>query len=286
MRDKRAGRIDVGIDVQSKELKVMDDLDLYVKVGCELADIGRKMARSAFVEGAEFQLKSDGSPVTEVDQAIERAMRDIITDRLPEHGILGEEYGNSNLDKEYIWVIDPIDGTKSFATGLPTFGSLICLCRNNVPVIGIIELPVAEQRCIGVEGQPTTFDGKPVQCRARSTLSECIMSLTGPEFYKDTAPRQGFEKIWPESQWNVYGGGCFSYASLARGYIDICVDGSNLSPYDFCAYVPVVNGAGGRITDWQGEALGLHAGPAARAKGVLACGDRGVHEQALRIISG
>jgi len=263
----------------------MHDLALFVKVGHELADIGRKMARAAFVDGAAFQTKSDGSPVTEVDQAIEKAMRKVISDRFPEHGILGEEYGNSDLDSEFVWVIDPIDGTKSFATGLPTFGCLISLCHNNVPVIGIVELPVAEQRCVGVVGQPTTFNGKPVHCRPRTSLSECVMSLSGPEFYKETAPRPGFERLWPQSEWNVYGGGCVAYASLARGFVDICLEGSNLSPFDFCAYVPVIEGAGGRITDWHGEALSLRAGPDTRARGVLASGDPGVHEQALRIIA-
>ncbi len=263
----------------------MSDLDLFVAVAHELADIARKLARIAFVEGAAFQSKSDGSPVTEVDQAIEWAMRDIIVEKFPEHGILGEEYGNSDLDGEFVWVIDPIDGTKCFATGLPTFGSLISLCQNNTPVIGIIELPVAEQRCVGVVGQPTTFNDKPVQCRSRATLKECVMSLSGPEFYKEHAPRQGFERLWPESEWNVYGGGCVSYASLARGFVDLCLDGANLSPYDFCAYVPVINGAGGLISDWQGDSLGLHAGPATRAKGVLASGDSRIHDQALRIIA-
>jgi inositol-phosphate phosphatase/L-galactose 1-phosphate phosphatase/histidinol-phosphatase len=263
----------------------MNSLNLYVSIGHELADIGRKLARAAFREGAAFYSKSDGSPVTEVDQAVEKAMRGVITDNFPEHGILGEEYGNSDLDNEFVWVIDPIDGTKNFAAGLPTFGCLISLCRNGVPVLGIIELPVAEQRCVGVEGQPTTFNDKPVQCRPRQNLKECVMSLSGHEYFKGTAPRHRLEQLWPETEWNVYGGGCAGYASLSRGYVDLCLDGSNLSPYDFCAFVPVVAGAGGRITDWQGNALNLHAGPAIRAKGVLASGDPRTHEQALRCLN-
>lgn len=182
-------------------------------------------------------------------------------------------------------MIDPIDGTKSFAIGLPTFGTLISLCRSGTPILGVIDLPVAEQRCIGAEGRPTEFNGAPVRCRPREHASECVMSASGSEFYRGSAPLAGFERIWPKTKWNVYGGGCAAYASLARGLVDLCLEGSNLSPFDFCALVPVVNGAGGRITDWSGEDLNLRNGVGTRAAGVLAAGDPRVHENALELLN-
>lgn len=263
----------------------MPEVDTFTEFAHELADIGRSIASRAYGNAIDFVSKPDGTPVTEIDQAVERALVDRIVDRFPGHGILGEEYGEREVDTEYVWVIDPIDGTKSFAVGLPTFGILISLCRAGSPILGIIELPVARQRCVGVEGRATEFNNSPVRCRTRRFLSECIMSASGPEFYRDTAPREGFERLWPKTKWNVYGGGCLAYASLARGLVDLCLEGSNLSPFDFCALVPVVNGAGGKISDWQGNHLNLKNGVDIRANGVLASGDPATHEQALEILN-
>ncbi|MGI9479452.1 MAG: inositol monophosphatase family protein [Hyphomicrobiaceae bacterium] len=263
----------------------MDNVDEFVGFALELADASRAIAARAFADAVDFTTKQDGSPVTEIDQEIERVLVGLIGERFPGHGILGEEYGSRDASNQYVWVVDPIDGTKSFATGLPTFGTLISLCRSGLPILGIIELPISRQRCVGAEGRPTEFNGAPVRCRAQQELQACVMCASGPEFYRGTAPRSGFERLWPETKWNVYGGGCTAYASLARGLVDICLEGDNLSPFDYCALVPVVHGAGGRISDWAGNDLNLRSGLDARANGVLASGDSRIHDQALRVLN-
>jgi len=261
-------------------------LDEYVTFANELADIGRAYAVSAFEQIAPFYSKGDGSPVTAADLAIEEEIINAIKEKYPEHGILGEESGVENLDREFVWVIDPIDGTKSFATGTSTFGSLIALCRYDEPVVGVIELPVSGWRYVGAKGQATTFNGTKIKSRARTSLSDCILSASGGEFFRGTAPFNGFENLRARSEWTVYGAGCSAYGSLSRGLIDICLDGINLATFDYCALVPVVEGAGGRITDWNGNAFRLAHDLEHRTNGVIASGDWAIHDKALASLNG
>lgn len=246
-----------------------------------LAEVSRLMARKTFQSMATFQTKADGSPVTETDEAIEAELTRLIQERYPDHGILGEESGTCNADREYVWVIDPIDGTKSFATGTSTFGSLISLCHNEKPIVGVIELPVSGWRYVGMTGAPTTFNGSPVQTRKISDLSNCVLSASGGEFFRGAAPREGFETLRHACDWTVYGAGCSAFGSLSRGLIDICLEGANLSTFDFCALVPVVEGAGGKITDWNGQPFRLVPDMNFRAGGVVATGDPERHEAVL-----
>ncbi len=263
----------------------MSEFEEFVEFALELADSGRSIASRAFDSAVGFVSKPDGTPVTEIDQTIERALVDRISAKFPDHGILGEEYGSRDAGNEYVWVVDPIDGTKSFAAGLSTFGILISLCHAGVPILGVIDLPIARQRCVGVEGRITEFNNLQVRCRPRQHLNECVLSASGPEFYRGTAPREGFERLWPKTKWNVYGGGCAAYGSLARGLVDLCIEGNNLSPFDFCALVPVVNGAGGRISDWYGNDLDLRNGLDTKANGVLASGSPEIHDQVLEVLN-
>lgn len=250
----------------------------------ELAETARGMARTSFEKGLDFSSKEDGTPVTETDQSIERVMREMISKRFPGHGILGEEYGSVDEECEFVWVLDPIDGTKSFASGLPTFGSLIALCQNGLPVLGVVELPIMRHRCIGVMGRQTTLNGVPVRTRAKQDIANCVMVTAGVEFFKPPAPAENFYNLMSSTNWNVYGGGCIAYSSLARGAVDICLEGANLSTFDYCAYVPVIQGAGGQITDWRGEALRLVTDPAARAAGIIASGDPRIHNKVLEYL--
>ena len=256
------------------------DIDALIGAAVELADLARQTTLGADRFGLAHEIKADGSPVTAFDQAVERALRGRIDERFPDHGILGEEFGTVGLDREYLWVLDPIDGTKQFAAGLADFGSLIALCRNGDPIIGIIDLPHLDRRCLGVAGRPTTLNGEPVACRHGLQVNQCVMSSAGPDAYKSDAATAGFERLRGATAWNVYGGGCAGYASLVSGLVDICLDG-NLDAFDFCALVPVVEGAGGVITDWQGRRPGLASGPL-----IIASGDRGVHDQVLRLLDG
>ena len=253
------------------------DLDKFLAVAEDLADLARNTVLEAYPNAIDCEIKADGSPVTTVDRAVEERLRERITALFPDHGILGDEVDAVGLDREFLWVLDPIDGTKAFAAGLPDFGSLIALCHQGEPVIGVIELPLLGRRCLGVKGRPTTFDGSVVRCRERTELASCVLSSSGPDAFRKGG-FAGFEGLRARTAWNVYSAGCVSYVSLARGLVDICLEG-NLDPYDFCALVPVIQGAGGTITDWRGERLTLQSGPR-----VVACGTGGLHDQVLAVL--
>ncbi len=257
----------------------LDSLDEFVAFTHELADLIGPIVRADFAGRITHHYKADGSPVTPTDQRVEQALRQRIEVRYPHHGVLGEEFGARDLNRELVWVIDPIDGTRQFALGLPNFGSLLSLCRNGTPVIGLIEQPLLGRRCIGVAGRPTEVDGRAVTRRPREMLSDCIMSAAGPDYFaKDGLA--GFEALCARTAWNVYDGGCLAYASLAQGLLDLCIDGPTLAPFDICALVPVIQGAGGVITGWRGEPLGIDSrGP------IIAAAGQGVHDQALDCIA-
>lgn len=253
----------------------MNSLDELVAFAHELADLIGPIVRADSAEAIAHHIKDDGSPVTATDRRVEQALRQRIETRYPGHGILGEEFGGRDLDRELVWVLDPIDGTRQFALGLPNFGSLLALCRDGVPVIGVIEQPLLGRRCIGAAGRPTELDGRAVACRPREALSDCIMSASGPDSFAKGG-LSGLDALRARTAWNVFDGGCPGYASLAQGLLDICLDGPNLDPFDICALVPVIEGAGGVITGWQGEPLGIGShGP------IVAAGTRAIHDQAL-----
>lgn len=172
----------------------------------ELAETARGMALTSLEKGLDFSSKEDGTPETETDQSIERVLREMISKRFPGHGILGEEYGSVDEDFEFVWVLDPIDGTKSFASGLPTFGSLIALCQYGLPVLGVVELPIMRHRCVGAVGRQTTLNGVPVRTRAKQDIANCVMATAGVEFFKPPAPAENFYDLMSSTNWNVYGG--------------------------------------------------------------------------------
>ena len=253
----------------------MDNLDEFVGFAHELADLVAPIVRADCASDITHVEKDDGSPVTATDRRVEQALRQAIEARYPDHGILGEEFGARDHDRDLVWVLDPIDGTRQFALGLPNFGSLIALCHAGTPVIGVIEQALLGQRCIGVAGRKTEMNGRPIVCRQRETLSECIMAASGPDSFAKGGI-EGLETLRARTAWNVFDGGCLAYASLARGLLDICLDGPNLDPFDICALVPVIEGAGGVITGWNGERLGIQSpGP------IIAAGSRAAHQQAL-----
>jgi len=229
--------------------------------------------------GIHADAKPDASPVTEADRASERAMRSLINATYPEHGILGEEYGSENVDAEYVWVLDPIDGTNSFVTGKPLFGTLIALCHNKVPVIGIIDAPGMDERWIGVKGQPTTMNGQPVSTRACDELSKSWLYATTPQMFEGESEAT-FKRLSASAWRTVYGGDCYAYGLLSSGHVDLVCEAS-LGTYDFCALAPVVEGAGGIITDWSGRALTMDS-----EGRVVAAGDKTLHQKALAAMAG
>ncbi len=235
----------------------MSDADEFIEFADNLADQVRPILVEAFEKGCDYEFKADGSPVTEIDCKVEKFLRSEIKAHFPNFGILGEEFGNEQLDAEYVWVIDPVDGTREFATGLPNFGSLIALCHQAVPVLGVIELPIEKLRAIGAKNRPTTCNGKPVKTRKCELLKNAVVCAGGPDSWGVEEPK--LAKLRQNTSWRVYDGGCAAYVSLARGYLDVCID-TTLDAFDFCALAPVIEGAGGVMSDWQGKPLTLSSG--------------------------
>ncbi|MCC7259577.1 MAG: histidinol-phosphatase [Alphaproteobacteria bacterium] len=241
-----------------------------------LADAAGGIARRYFRTAYDSSLKSDHTPVTIADKEIEATLRTMIEAEYPEHGIFGEETGITHREAEYLWVIDPIDGTRAFMAGKPTFTTLIALCRHGEPILGIIDQPIARERWIG-DGRRTTLNGKAVRVRPCAALDSAIFSTTSPYLFSDQE-RTKFERIREAAQSTLFGSDAYAYALLASGCIDLVVE-SGLKPYDFAALIPVVEGAGGIITDWQGEKLSLNS-----PGHVIAAGDKALHGQALGLL--
>ena len=244
-----------------------------------LADAARAVVRRYFRRPLAVEDKSDLSPVTIADREAEAAMRRLIEERFPEHGILGEEHGSVRAEAEHLWVLDPIDGTKSFISGIPLFGTLIALLHRGRPVLGVIDQPNLAERWIGAEGRPTTLNGARVETRRCPALASATLFSTAPESMFQDADALGFARLRAAVKLTRTGADCYAYAQLASGFIDLVVE-AQMKPYDYCALVPVIAGAGGVITDWQGEALGLHSDGR-----VFACGDPALAAEARALLS-
>jgi histidinol phosphatase-like enzyme (inositol monophosphatase family) len=255
-----------------------DELERLTHFAERLADASREILLPAAALRPDAQVKDDSSPVTAVDEAIEDRLRDMIAREYPDHGIVGEERGAARTESDHVWVLDPIDGTLAFLAGIPVFGTLIALIRGGAPAIGVIDLPATGARWVGCQGKPTTHNGVAVRTHACAELSTALLSTSNPDFY-GAAEFEAFERLKSAVRWTVYGGSCLAYAQVASGRIDLGID-TALDPVDYCALVPVIRGAGGTITDWQGADLGLHSG-----KQVLAAGDPHAHAHALEVLA-
>jgi myo-inositol-1(or 4)-monophosphatase len=217
------------------------------------ADAAGAVIRPLFRGTVAADLKADQTPVTIADRNAELAMRAVLTRDCPECGILGEEFGLERPDSRSRWVLDPIDGTRAFITGRPTFGTLVALLRDDVPVVGIIDQPVTGERWVGAADRPTVFSGPlggRVGTRACADLNNAELSATSPEMFGDEpAP---FWRLAAKVRRNYWGGDCYAYGLLALGQIDVIVE-CDLKPWDWAALLPVVQGAGGSLTDWHGQ---------------------------------
>jgi histidinol phosphatase-like enzyme (inositol monophosphatase family) len=249
----------------------------FVQLANQLADAVRPIAARYFRTQVAIDDKTDNSPVTIADREAETAMRDLLTRHVPEHGVFGEEHGAVRTDAEYVWVLDPIDGTKAFITGLPIFGTLIALLHRGKPVLGIIDQPILKERWLGVAGQRSTFNGQPIQVRACAALANAYMYSTAPIMFPGVYAKP-HEKLTRQVKLFRWGGDCYAYGLLASGHVDLVVEAS-LKLYDFAALVPVVKGAGGLITDWHGKELDMNSDGS-----VLAAGDPAIHRAATQVL--
>lgn len=257
------------------------ELDACEKLALQLADRAREIIRSRYRSRTDAPLavhtKDDASPVSELDRRVERELRDMIEAAMPHHGIIGEEFDNVREDAELVWVLDPIDGTKAFLAGIPTFVSLIGLMRDGVPVLGVIEQPIVEDRWVGGPSQRTLHNGEPAIVRRCQDLSQAWFGSTSPSAFKggDIA-RLG--KVASRTRQSVWGGDGFLYGCLASGNLDLVIE-KGLGLHDFAALVPIVIGAGGVMTDWSGAELRVDS-----AGDVVASSDERLHDQVLQLL--
>lgn len=249
-----------------------------VRLAHELADAARPIAARYFRTGVTVDDKTDQSPVTIADREAETAMRELLDKHVPEHGVFGEEHGAVRTDAEHVWVLDPIDGTKAFITGLPLFGTLIGLFHRGKPVLGIIDQPILQERWLGVAGERSTLNGQPIEVRACRDIDQAYMYSTSPGMFPG-AYAKPHEALTEKVKLFRWGGDCYAYGLLAAGHVDLVVEAS-LKLYDYAALIPVITGAGGTITDWKGKPLDMNSDGS-----VIAAGDAAVHRAAMRVLS-
>lgn len=235
----------------------IDGPEIFLPLAERLAEVSGDIVRRYFrADPADMKIesKADESPVTIADRSAEAAMRKLIEETYPDHGIFGEEFPFVRTDAEYAWVLDPIDGTKSFVTGMPIFGTLIALMRNGRPILGIVNQPIMNERWIGMAGRRTTLNGRPVSTSKVARLADAAQYATDPAMFRHGNDRAKIDSLLAEVKSSRYGGDCYSYALLATGFIDLVTE-FGLKIYDFMPLIPVIEGAGGVITDWNGAQL-------------------------------
>ena len=256
------------------------NLDQDIALALRLADAAGAAIRPHFRQGLTSERKGDLSPVTIADRAAEEAMRRILTAEVPRDGVAGEEFGYLDGASGRQWVLDPIDGTTAFLAGRPLFGTLVALLVEGWPVLGVIDQPILKERWLGVTGRPTTFNGTVARTRACRQLSDASLATTGAHYFGDH-DAELFMALAAKTDHKrmLMGGDCYNYAMLASGHLDAVCE-SNLKLHDWAALVPVVEGAGGSMSDWNGEPLG----PGATGH-VLALGDPARLEDAVEALA-
>jgi len=225
-------------------------------------------------------LAGDFDPVTAADRAAETAMRALIKASFPAHGIIGEEFGAEHPDAEYVWVLDPIDGTKSFICGMPIWGTLIALTRRGEPIYGMMHQPFTRERFVG-DGSAARYRGpagdRALRTRACAELGAAVLLTTSPLLMND-ADRQCFARVERAVRLSRYGGDCYAYCVLAAGHVDLVIE-TGLKPYDVLPLIPIIEGSGGVITTWEG-------GRPRDGGRIIAAGDPRVHAQAMELLNG
>ncbi len=256
--------------------------EVFVDLAQSLADRAREIIGHYFRGDFEVEQKPDSSPVTVADRETEAALRSMIAETFPDHGILGEEHGAERTDADHVWVLDPIDGTKRFTTGHAQFGTLIALLHHGRPILGVIDMPQMDERWLGAAGRPTTHRDRrgtrAARTRACTDLNAAALYTTSPQMFVG-ADFEAFERVRTRVRTPLFGGECYAYGLLASGFNDLVVE-ADMDPYDYLSHVAVVLGAGGVITDWQGRPLGLESDGR-----VLAAGNATLHRAAIDLLA-
>ena len=219
----------------------------------EAADAAGVVALRYFRHVIPVDDKDDRSPVTQADRAIEQTLRALINQRFPTHGIIGEEFGEENPEAEFVWVLDPIDGTKSFITGRPLFGTIIGLLHNGVPVMGLIDQAFTRERWMGVADQWTTFNGAPIKVAPPRTLDKARLYTGSIDMFEGTN-FENYLKLCRAAKLTQYSCDCYAIGLLAMGWADVWAE-QCLKLYDVAGAVPIITGAGGFISDWDGQPI-------------------------------
>ena len=252
--------------------------DQHVAFAVELADVARTVLRENDMARVDVSVKPDRSLVTAMDILIEDRLRALISARYPSHGIIGEEREWVRPGSEHVWVLDPIDGTTAFIAGMPVYGTLIALAVSGVPRLGIIDIPAIDSRWVGAEGRQTTRNGTPVRVRSCPSLGQAIMTNSNQDYFS-LKERPALDRLRAVTSARVYGGASLNYGLLADGRTDLAIDGGQ-KVFDFAPFRPIVEGAGGIVTDWAGAPLTLES-----SGQLLGAGDAKLHRQALDLIT-
>lgn len=243
-----------------------------------LADCARSTTMKWFRRPLDIETKDDRSPVTIADQETERRLRAMVKEHYPAHGFIGEEFDDDNSDCELAWIVDPIDGTQQFIAGMPLFGTLIGLLHEGRPIVGVVDVPAMHERWVGVRGRQTLLNGNTCNSSAEHELVNASIFTTSPDIFTPSQ-WQTFDQFSLQCRARRFGLDCYAYALLSAGHVEIVME-SGLKSFDILPLVPVIEGAGGRITDWQGHELTID-----RCDQALAVANDALHVSAIDALS-
>lgn len=258
------------------------ELDAFLRTAHLCADRAGAMILPHFRKNHDVDNKSSSEfdPVTEADRSAEAAIRELLGEHWPDHSVVGEEHDDHHGESAYNWVVDPIDGTRSFITGIPLWGTLIGLRHNTDPVLGLVDQPFLQERYWS-DGA-SAFLRRPsgttrISTRSCARIDQAFLTTTSPDLFGEGQERRCFAKLRDAVRMTRYGGDCYGYCMLTQGYFDIVLE-AGLKLVDIIAIIPIVEAAGGRITDWKGNKV-IDGGQ------VLATGDPELHQQVLELLN-
>ncbi|MBD42249.1 MAG: histidinol phosphate phosphatase [Pelagibacteraceae bacterium] len=244
----------------------------------QLADHSEKITMEYFRKNIEIDAKSDDTPVTIADRNCEMKIRDLITNKYPDHNILGEEFENKNLNSEFTWVIDPIDGTRSYIAGHKDFGTLIALLHNNIPILGIINCPAHNERWLGKINEESSMNGEVIRTSKNDKLEDCY-AFTSGLYFEDDNFKKVYDRLIKKTKYHRFGGDCYMYGMLASGLIEIVVE-DTLKVHDYMALIPVIEGAGGCVSDRFGKKINLESDGS-----IVASSSKIIHKEVIQILN-